>query len=118
MPMHQPLDILAIAYKQPVMHNELVLLHEKDQQIPGSVQYVMKRYNKHSLWNLDEAGMMIYHFRKDDQKENYLELRFCVAGNTYCRQNETDCEVCKLHASRNCMEKVETVDVLSFKFST
>src|SRR5438105_10313428 len=116
--MHQPLDILAIAYKQPVMHNELLLLQEKEQQIPGSVQYLIKRYRKHAQWNLDEAGMMVYHYEKNEHKENYLELRFCVAGNVYCGQKDTECDLCKLSSSRTCTERIESVDVLSFKFST
>jgi AraC family transcriptional regulator len=38
--MHQPPDILTLAYKQPFMQEQLVLLDEKERQIPGSVQYV------------------------------------------------------------------------------
>ena len=116
--MHQPLDILAHAYKQPVMHNELSLLQEKNQQMPGSVHYVIQRYRKHPKWNLDEAGMMVYHYRKDEPKENYLELRFCISGNVYCTQKHTECDLCKVHSARNCVERTESVDVLSFKFST
>ena len=37
--MHQPPDILSLAYKQPVMQDALDLLQEKERQIPGSVQY-------------------------------------------------------------------------------
>jgi len=115
--MHQPPDILSMAYKQPIMQEELVLLHEKEQQIPGSVQYKIKRYHKHSQWSMDDMGMMVYHFRKDQPKENYFELRFCVAGNVYCRQKDTECDSCKLNNTRNCAERVESVDVFSFRFS-
>ncbi len=62
--MHQPLDILTIAYKQPVMHNELRVLFEKEQQIPGSVQYVINRYRKHPQRNFEESAMLVYHFKK------------------------------------------------------
>jgi AraC family transcriptional regulator len=115
--MHQPPDILTLAYKQPVMQDDLVLLQEKEQQIPGSVLYVIKRYQKNPHWNLDDQGMMVYHYEKDRPRENYLELRFCLAGNVYCREKETECDSCRLGASRNCADRVETVDVLSFKFS-
>jgi len=115
--MHQPPDILTLAYKQPVMQDDLVMLHEKERQIPGSVQYVIRRYRKHPQWNLDDMGMMVYHYQKNQPKENYFELRFCVSGNVYCRQKETECDSCKLNASRNCNERVDTVDVLSFRFS-
>jgi AraC family transcriptional regulator len=95
-------DILAMAYKQPVMQDQLVLLQEKDRQIPGSVQYSIKRYAKHPQWNIDDMGMMVYHFRKEDPTRNYLELRFCIAGNTYYR--------------RTASERIGTVDVFSFRF--
>jgi AraC family transcriptional regulator len=115
--MHQPPDMLALSYKRPIMINELGLLQEKEQQIPGSVLYTIKRYSKHPQWDMEDMGMMVYHYKKNEPKENYLELRFCVAGNIYCRQKETECDSCKLSASRNCGERTESVDILSFKFS-
>jgi AraC family transcriptional regulator len=115
--MHQPPDILSLAYKQPVMQDELVLLQAKTQQIPGSILYTINRYHKNPQWNLDDMGMMVYHYKKDKPKENYLELRFCLAGNVYCKQKDMECDSCKLNASRHCAERRESVDILSFKFS-
>ena len=46
--MHQPPDILTLAYKQPFMQEQLQLLQEKERQIPGSVQYMIRRYRKKS----------------------------------------------------------------------
>ena len=115
--MHNPPDILAMAYKQPIMHESMVLLHEKDQQIPGSVQYTIKRYRKHPQWSVEDTGMMDYHFRKNDTKENYFELRFCISGNIYCRHKEVECDSCKLNESRNCAERMESIDVMSFRFA-
>ena len=46
--MHQPPDILTLAYKQPFMQDQLKLLEEKECQIPGSVQYIIRRYEKES----------------------------------------------------------------------
>lgn len=84
-------DILTMAYRQPILQEDMQLLHEKERQIPGSVQYVIRRYSRDPRWNLDDTGMMIYHVKKDDPARNYLELRFCVGQNT-------------------------TVDTLSFRF--
>jgi AraC-like DNA-binding protein len=91
-------------------------LDEKERNIPGSVQYVIKRYNRHPQWSLDDMGMMVYHYKKEDPGQNYLELRFCIAGNAYCRKKEIECNTCKLNASPGCAERIETVDVLSFRF--
>ena len=115
--MHQPPDILTLAYKQPFMQEQLLLLDEKEQQIPGSVQYTMRRFQKDPQWSLEDTGMMVYHFQRDDQQKNYFELRFCVSGNAYCKQKAKDCDTCRLHTSRLCPDRTETVDVLSFRFS-
>jgi len=123
-------DILAMAYKQPVMQDQLVLLQEKERQIPGSVQYSIKRYAKHPQWNIDDMGMMIYQYKRDERSENYLELRFCVAGNTYCRRSansrtaggsfsvfgDIECGACKSESASGCSERVGTVDVFTFRF--
>jgi len=79
--MFQAPDILTMAYRQPVLQEDLQLILEKDRQIPGSVQYTIRRYSKHPQRDLDDIGMLVYHVRKDQPAHNYLELRFCVAGN-------------------------------------
>jgi len=114
--MFQTPDILTMAYKQPIMVDQLVTLQEKDRHIPGSVQYTIKRYRKEPRWNMDDLGMLVYHYKKDEPARNYLELRFCIAGNAYCRHKEVECDSCKLNATSGCSERVETVDVLSFRF--
>ena len=114
--MFQTPDILTMAYKQPIMVDQLVTLQEKDRHIPGSVQYTIKRYRKEPRWNMDDLGMLVYHYKKDEPARNYLEFRFCIAGNVYCRHKEVECDSCKLNATPGCSERVETVDVLSFRF--
>ena len=107
---------MTMAYRQPLMQEQMVLLQEKERQIPGSVRYTIKRYDRSSLKNLEDTAMMVYHYKKEDPGQNYLELHFCVAGNTYCRQKGIECDSCKLNASPSCTERVETVDTLSFRF--
>lgn len=114
--MFHPPDILALAYKQPVMQDQLDLIHEKEQQIPGSVTYFIKRYRRNPQWNTEDTGMMVYHFKKDAPQENYLELKFCVTGNMYCKKDNA-CHLCKNVPSKNCPERVESLDVLSFRFT-
>ncbi|HMK27838.1 MAG TPA: AraC family transcriptional regulator, partial [Chitinophagaceae bacterium] len=115
--MYNTPDILALAYKQNLMQDQLVLLQEKQQQIPGSVQYTIKRYYRNVQWNVDDTGMMVYHYEKNSPRENYLELKFCVSGNVYCRKKDTECDMCQFSASKNCVERVDSVDVVSFRFS-
>ena len=115
--MHQPPDILAVAYRQSYMQDQMVLLQEKEQQIPGSVQYIIKRYRRHPQWNIDDTGMIVYHYEANNKRENYLELKFCITGNVYCRQKDSECDMCRFNESKNCQEKIDSIDVLSFKFS-
>src|SRR5882762_6548144 len=115
--MYNPPDILAIAYKQPFMQDQMMLLQERDRQIPGSVQYNIRRYHKHHQWNVEDTGMIVYHYRKDQPRDNYLELRFCVSGNVYCRQKDMECDLCKANSSKTCSERIESIDVMSFRFS-
>ena len=93
-----------------------LLLH-KEKQIPGSVNYSIKRYAKEPQWNSDDVGMLVYHYEKNNPANNYLQLKFCVSGNVYCREKKIECDFCKHSASKTCVEKVDSVDVLSFSFS-
>jgi AraC family transcriptional regulator len=90
--MHNPPDILSLAYRQSILPDQFSLLLEKERQIPGSVQYTISSYHQPPHWNMEDTGMLVYHFEKSSPSRNYLELRFCL-------------------------ERTETVDVLSFKFS-
>jgi hypothetical protein len=99
------------------MQGQWHLLYNKEQQIPGSVNYTIKRYHRNSQWNIEDTGMMVYHYEKTDPKENYLELKFCVTGNVYCKEKDSECDLCKFNSSENCNKRVESIDVLSFQFS-
>ena len=109
-------DILSLAYKQPFLSQDFECLLDVDRHVPGSVHYSIKRYRKQPQWNIEDTGVLVYNYSKTTSQENSIELKFCVSGNMYCRQNHTECTQCKL-SSAACVEKVESVDVLSFTFS-
>jgi AraC-like DNA-binding protein len=115
--MYNPPDILSLAYKQPIMHDQLHLLQEKEQQMPGSVQYAIKRYRKHSQWSIEDTGVLVYNLKKSTPQENYVELKFCISGNMYCNQKGVECDQCKINTSHACAERIESIDVMSFRFS-
>jgi AraC family transcriptional regulator len=115
--MVNPPDIFSLAHKQPLMPGQLQLLQTREQQIPGSVQYSIQRFRRHPQWNIDDTGVLAYHYAKSSPKENYLELKFCVSGNVYCRKKDTECDLCQFNASKTCSERVDSVDVVSFRFS-
>ena len=116
--MHPPPDILAMAYKQAPMQEQLSLLHEREQQVPGTVYYAIRRYRRNLQWNMEDTGMLVYHYEKDSVRDSYLELKFCISGNVYCRHKDAanGCDRCRVSPSRDCNEKEESVDLLSFRF--
>ncbi len=115
--MNQSLDILALSHKQPFLHDDMESLQQVVRTVPGSVKYSIYRYRRQPQWNMEDTGVLVYHYEKNNPAGNYLELKFCVSGNVYCRQKQTECDYCKLNASRGCVEKVDSVDVVSFSFS-
>jgi AraC-like DNA-binding protein len=94
----------------------MVLLQEKEQQMPGSIQYSIKRYQHNLQWSIEDIGMLVYHYEKADPNQHFLELRFCLTGNIYCKQKETECNMCRSGFSRNCIDRTDSIDVMSFKF--
>jgi AraC family transcriptional regulator len=115
--MNQSADIFSLAYKQPYLHNEMEVLQEVVRQVPGSVKYSIRRYRKQPMWDLEDTGMLVYHYEKNNPAANSLELKFCVTGNVYCRKKQSECDFCQHNASKTCIEKIDSVDVMSFSFS-
>lgn len=93
------------------------LVHEKGREIPGSVHYTLKRYVKPNNWIAEDTGMLKYYYNESQPEKNHVELRFCVTGNMYCKDHLNGCKECKAHATANCNQKTESVDLLSFVFS-
>ncbi len=110
-------DILTISNQQPVLLEDMELLQDVVRNIPGSVRYAIRRYRKQPQWNVDDTGILQYNYSKNDDNEHSLELRFCVSGNVYCRKKQAECDYCSLNTSKGCIEKIDSVDVLSFSFS-
>jgi len=94
------------------------LVFQSGSQIPGSVHYSIRRYARPRNWLADDVGVIKYHYEPHKPEQNHLELKFCTIGNMYCRRDQTECSKCKAGASFHCMDKVESVDFLSFVFSS
>jgi len=94
------------------------VLFEASRHIPGSVHYSIKRFSKPQTWMGDEKALLNYHYEPSNPSSNYLELRFCVIGNMYCRKLQNECNQCKAHLSSGCEARIESVDFISFAFSS
>ncbi|MBL7727954.1 MAG: helix-turn-helix transcriptional regulator [Dinghuibacter sp.] len=114
--MKSALHTAQIPGEKGIVSGKAVLLQEKQQQIPGSFFYRIRRYQRPPDWSESDTGMLVYHFAEGKEKEQYLELRFCVSGNKYCREKQTECDHCRITDAPKCVERFDTVDVLSFRF--
>jgi len=93
------------------------LVYHTVQQIPGTVQYSIKRFTRPTDWMGEDVGMLRYHVEPAQKEKNYLELRFCLSGNMYCSADKDDCANCSAHGVGDCSQKLDSIDVLSFVFS-
>lgn len=108
--------ILPLNVFQPTLVDGLDLLQDKTQQIPGTVTYTIKRYRKDPTVNVDDLAMVSYQMG-ETASENKLQLKFCITGNTYCRQKDIECNFCRNSQSNHCGEKVESIDLLEFTYT-
>lgn len=110
-------DLFSVSLKHPLMEEEMELVQHNSQKIPGSVQYVINRFRKLPNAVIEETGMLIYNYNKEDTQSRNLELVFCIEGNRYCKIKDAECNFCKHSQSHNCGELVDTMDVACFRFN-
>ena len=112
--MLQTLDILQSAHSNTIDYR-MNLLEMKEYCVPGSVRYVIRRYEMPEVWSAQDSGMLVYHFEKNNAEDNFFELRFCISGNKYC--SEKNCMACSEMNGQPCKSH-ESLDVFSFHFSS
>lgn len=106
---------IPVLIKQDYSFDGINPIYSSEKKIPGSWNYAIKRYTQHAKHSNEDYGILIYNY--DNQPDrNYLELKFCVSGQTYCKQTDVNCEDCKLNKNALCVEQSGTVDFLQFRF--
>jgi AraC-like DNA-binding protein len=114
--MQQTASIVDVVTERPDMHGQMVF--ETSHQNPGSINYSIKRYVKPADWMREDTGLIKYRFLASAPHKSSLELWFCVSGKVHCKEQEGECKRCKVHSSANCHEKIDSIDILSFVFTT
>lgn len=109
-------DILTLAHRGQYLQEEADLVNSKTTAVPGAVAYSVQRYHRRQNWITDDIGLLVYHFDRFEEENHFLELKFCLSGNTYCREKNATCLECQ-DRSKHCGDKIETLDVLSFRFN-
>ena len=108
-------DILKTAYRN-VEDISFDLLYSKQQNIPGSVLYDIRRYFARHPLVADDTGILEYYFEGPGSKENYLKLKFCTTGNKICE--DKPCGKCNQLPTNNCNGQYHTVDVFLIHFTS
>jgi len=108
------LDILKVV-NQNAVDSTLDVLYHKEQTIPGSIEYSIKRYFNQFPNGSEDTGMLVYHFHADQPEKNHLEIRYCTVGNRYC--DDRNCINCPDTLSEKCNGKHQTIDVFTFHFT-
>jgi AraC family transcriptional regulator len=116
--MPQSLAILSESVRRELMVEQLQVITRIEKNIPNSVSYDMRRYVKQPGWQPDDVGMLEYTYHSANNPANALVLKFCLAGEAYCDEDEcAEGTICSKTGSTNCGEVIETVDVYSFSFT-
>jgi len=113
---YQP-DILTLALKQTPMVEDMRVLLQKELSAPGMVSYSIRRLKRPNGSPMEDTGLLVYQVDSDSSEDSYLELRFCISGNTYCKAKHTECDACLSEKTSYCGERIETVDVFHFRFT-
>lgn len=107
-------DILSLAFPHLTPAQELTPMVERQQQIPGSARFGFTRFRRDPLYAVDDTGMLVYHYQPEKPAQSYLELRFCLAGNMYCNEDEDRCGKCLHHPPGG---RAESLDLVHFHFT-
>ncbi|HMR82224.1 MAG TPA: AraC family transcriptional regulator [Niabella sp.] len=87
----------------------------KEQHIPGSVKYSIKRFMRDEEDTSEDVAIVNYEYRGHGDESNSLKLRFCVAGNMYCAAE--NCQKCTAGNARNCAQSTPCYDVVSVDYA-
>lgn len=101
---------------------EFSLLEIQQKQIPGTWNYQMRRYFQTNPWQPEDFGMFFYHFDEKNPDNHFIELKFCISGDTAIRKTNNDCSDCNGCSHCGIDDLAEplhfssTLDVLTFRF--
>jgi AraC-like DNA-binding protein len=107
-------DILSTGPADTLFAGESELLVRKEKQIPGTWEYQILRYRLRPQWAVEDKGQLEYHAPYGEAP--WLELKYQISGNTWCREKDVECDACKALETRGCAARIPTVDLLQFRF--
>lgn len=83
----------------------------------GALGYSLQRFRRPQIWELEDSAQFSYQVNETPTEKGKIELKFCISGNTYCRQNGSKCASCRKD-DMSCENREETLDIFRFVFSS
>jgi AraC family transcriptional regulator len=88
-------DILTLASRGKKWAERPERLYQISGQALSGLWFEVHRYPQVGNLELDSVGQLEYHLPKDGG-DHFIELRFCLTGNTYCLKKGIPCSPCTL----------------------
>lgn len=110
-------EILQLAMAQPAMSDQLELAVTETVAVPDCLDYTLQRYVYDRPLPVEDVAMVVYQPAKRG-KSAAIELRYCVAGNKYCRKPNCNDRVCaEGHKAAECAsDKLPSIDLITVRF--
>lgn len=102
---------------QPAMSDQLELAVTETVAVPDCLDYTLQRYVYDRPLPVEDVAMVVYQPAKRG-KSAAIELRYCVAGNKYCRKPNCNDRVCaEGHKAAECAsDKLPSIDLITVRF--
>jgi AraC-like DNA-binding protein len=107
-------DLLALAIPQPAMSHQLQLAEETSVSVPDCLEFNLQRFTYELPLPVEDVAVVVYQPAKRGQAAA-IELRYCVAGNKYCKNPACTDQLCA-SGKEQCNEKVPSVDLITVRF--
>ncbi|WP_291911632.1 AraC family transcriptional regulator [Chitinophaga sp. CB10] len=108
-------DILALAIPQPAMSDQLQLVEQDQVSVPDCLDFTLQRFTYETALPVEDVAMVVYQPAKRGHAAA-IELRYCVAGNKYCKNPGCTDQLCVEGKKGDCNEKAPSVDLITVRF--
>jgi AraC-like DNA-binding protein len=107
-------EILTNSELRPLMSESLELVDESVLEISTGVQLKKYTYKLIQEQELDDLGILSYHYHPKKTNDKKIELRFCISNNRYCSNPECKSGQCQ---QRQKCSREQRLNILVFQYS-
>ena len=107
-------EILTESELRPLMSESLELIGESVLEISAGMHLRRYAYKLTHEQELDDLGILSYHYHPKQIKERKIELRFCISNNRYCAN--PDCQSGQCRKQEACTRE-QRLNLLVFQYS-